>query len=190
MAARSKLLRLLSSHIRRVSSTTLSAGTPQRLLTSTNPIFTRHDFFKRCIQTTPTIPTDVGLENRDATSLNTVATAQGSDIDNGSNLKHSVLSNLKVSGRHDMAMVFTCKVCETRSVKTLCRESYEKGVVVARCGGCDNMHLIADRRGWFGEPGSVEEFLAARGEDVRKGNADTMNLTLEDLAGKDGLEKN
>lgn len=96
----------------------------------------------------------------------------------------TALSNLKTSSRHDLAMVFTCKVCETRSVKTACRESYEKGVVVVRCGGCDNYHLIADRLGMFGQPGSVEDFLAARGEDVKKGSVDTLNLTLEDLTGK------
>lgn len=96
---------------------------------------------------------------------------------------HSAVSSLKTSSRHDLAMVFTCKVCETRSVKTACRESYEKGVVVARCDGCNNLHLMADRLGWFGEPGSVEDLLAARGEEVKKGSADTINLTLEDLAG-------
>ena len=85
-------------------------------------------------------------------------------------------------------MIFTCKVCETRSVKTVCRESYEKGVVVARCGGCNNLHLIADRLGWFGEPGSIEDFLATRGEEVKKGSVDTLNLTLEDLAGKGALK--
>lgn len=99
------------------------------------------------------------------------------------NVKFTAFSNLKPSARHDMVMVFTCKVCETRSVKTLCRESYEKGVVVARCEGCSNLHLIADRLGWFGEPGSVEDLLAAQGQDVRKGSIDTLNLTLEDLIG-------
>ncbi|KAK1267728.1 hypothetical protein QJS04_geneDACA000314 [Acorus gramineus] len=92
-------------------------------------------------------------------------------------------SNLRSSTRHDFVMIFTCKVCETRSMKTACRESYDKGVVVARCDGCNNLHLIADRLGWFGEPGSVEEFLAARGEDVKKGSLETLNLTMEDLAG-------
>ncbi|KAK9669730.1 hypothetical protein RND81_13G150600 [Saponaria officinalis] len=96
----------------------------------------------------------------------------------------SAMSNLKVSSRHDLAMVFTCKVCETRSVKTCCRESYENGVVVVRCGGCNNLHLMADRLGWFGEPGSVEDLLAARGDDVKRGGIDSLNLTLEDLAGK------
>ncbi|KAI3917099.1 hypothetical protein MKX01_003548 [Papaver californicum] len=94
-------------------------------------------------------------------------------------LKYSVTSSLKTTARHDLAMVFTCKVCETRSVKTASRESYDKGVVVARCDGCNNFHLIADRLGIFGEPGSIKEFLAARGEEVKKGSADTLN----DLAG-------
>ncbi|KAL4575211.1 hypothetical protein LXL04_022053 [Taraxacum kok-saghyz] len=90
-------------------------------------------------------------------------------------------SELKISPRHDLAMMFTCKVCETRSVKTISRESYEKGVVVARCGGCNNYHLIADHLGIFGEKGSIEDILAERGEEIRRGNSDTLNLTLEDL---------
>uniref|UniRef100_A0A7C9DU81 DNL-type domain-containing protein n=2 Tax=Opuntia streptacantha TaxID=393608 RepID=A0A7C9DU81_OPUST len=99
-------------------------------------------------------------------------------------VKYSAISNLKVSSRHDLALIFTCKVCETRSLKTCCRESYDKGVVVVRCSGCNNLHLIADRLGWFGEPGSIEDLLAARGEGVKKGAVDSLNLTLEDLAGK------
>ncbi|MCI75527.1 DNL-type zinc finger, partial [Trifolium medium] len=37
---------------------------------------------------------------------------------------------------------------------------------------------------WFGEPGTVEDFLAARGEEVKSRSVDTLNLTLEDIAGK------
>ncbi|CAN6245595.1 unnamed protein product [Urochloa humidicola] len=92
-------------------------------------------------------------------------------------------SNLKISPRHDLAMVFTCKVCETRSMKMASRDSYNNGVVVARCGGCNNLHLIADRLGWFGEPGSIEDFLAAQGEEVKKGSTDTLNFSLDDLVG-------
>ncbi|XP_047336223.1 uncharacterized protein C24H6.02c [Impatiens glandulifera] len=104
---------------------------------------------------------------------------------NSMKLSSNNISNLKMtSPRHDLAMMFTCKVCETRSLKTCCRESYEKGVVVARCGGCNNLHLIADHLGWFGEPGSIEDFLSERGEEFKKGCVETLNLTLEDLAGK------
>ncbi|KAM0855262.1 hypothetical protein ACQ4PT_049895 [Festuca glaucescens] len=92
-------------------------------------------------------------------------------------------SSLKISPRHDLAMIFTCKVCDTRSMKMASRESYENGVVVARCGGCNNLHLMADRLGWFGQPGSIEDFLADKGEEVKKGATDTLNFTLEDLAG-------
>nr|XP_043611206.1 uncharacterized protein C24H6.02c [Erigeron canadensis] len=92
-------------------------------------------------------------------------------------------SQLKVSPRHDLAMMFTCTKCDTRSLKTISRESYEKGVVVARCGGCNNYHLIADHLGIFGEKCNIEDILAARGEEVRKGNSDTLNLTLDDLVG-------
>lgn len=95
----------------------------------------------------------------------------------------SAASEMKISQRHNLAMVYTCKVCETRSVKTMSRESYEKGIVIVRCGGCNNLHLIADRLGWFGEPSSVEDFLRARGEQIRKGVQDSYELTLEDLAG-------
>lgn len=112
---------------------------------------------------------------------NSVEVLESSGGDNS--VKYTALSNLKTSKWHDLAMVFTCKVCETRSVKTVCRESYEKGVVVVRCGGCLNLHLIADRLGWFGEPASVEDLLAARGEEVKKGSIDSLNLTAEDLAG-------
>ncbi|KAI3987293.1 hypothetical protein MKX01_003043 [Papaver californicum] len=136
---------------------------------------------KRAIQT-DSEPADnnkvaVEVEEEQNNSIKTI------DVEKSISSKYSVASSLKTSARHDLAMVFTCKVCETRSVKTASRESYDKGVVVARCDGCNNFHLIADRLGIFGEPGSIEEFLAARGEEVKKGSADTLNLTLDDLAG-------
>ena len=33
-----------------------------------------------------------------------------------------------------------------------------------QCPGCQARHLIADRLGWFGEKGSIEDFLAEHGE--------------------------
>lgn len=157
-------------------------------------IFSRYELGKRDIQT-ETKPAfsftteDPQLENQKAGSLEP-------SCDSNDHPSHSyprklaevkILAeyNLKTSPRHDLCMVFTCKVCDTRSVKTASRESYEKGVVVARCGGCDNLHLLADHLGMFGEKFSVEDFLAARGEEVKNGSTDTLNLTIEDLAGKD-----
>ena len=77
-------------------------------------------------------------------------------------------------------MVFTCGRCDTRAVKGFSRQAYEHGarrarqralrlrshasppaagVVLVDCPGCNVRHLIADRKGWFGEAGSVESFL-------------------------------
>lgn len=44
------------------------------------------------------------------------------------------------------------------------KQTYETGVVIVRCPGCNGNHLIADRLGWFGEPGSVENYLQEQGQ--------------------------
>ncbi|CAN0825608.1 DNL-type zinc finger protein [Linum grandiflorum] len=194
-----KTARLLSSLAQnpRPSSAAFLSGRAEgagQLLPSAGSIFTRKDFYQRWFQTQTTLD---GHQVKDdpltvnATSLNTESSSTGAveveKMSNGSKPEVSTTSQLKISARHDMAMMFTCNVCETRSLKTLSKDSYEKGVVVARCGGCNNLHLIADRLGWFGEPGSVEDLLASRGEAVMRGSADTLNLTLEDLAGKNNI---
>ena len=44
---------------------------------------------------------------------------------------------------------FTCNKCESRSKKTISKQAYQEGVVLIRCDGCENLHLIADNLGWF-----------------------------------------
>ena len=169
----------------------LPAEPPSLVLPSAGVFFSiRHDFYRWLkTQANPAGQANEDAENHEADGLKSTSDLVNIPSEtNHSAVMHSTISNFKTSSRHDLAMIFTCKVCETRLVKTVCRESYEKGVVVARCGGCNNLHLIADRLGWFGEPGSIEDFLATRGEEVKKGSVDTLNLTLEDLAGKGALK--
>lgn len=89
-----------------------------------------------------------------------------------------------------LAIIYTCKVCDTRSAKQFTEHSYRHGVVLVRCPGCQNLHLIADRLGWFedseddGKGWDVEKALAKAGENVKAvSHGDVLELTLDDIVG-------
>lgn len=50
-----------------------------------------------------------------------------------------------------IAMTFVCKKCNTKSTKTFSKQAYTKGIVIIKCPGCGNNHLIADNLGWFSD---------------------------------------
>jgi len=80
------------------------------------------------------------------------------------------------------ALAFTCGVCEGRSVKKISKRAYHHGVVLVRCGGCNNLHLIADNLKWFGdETINIEQIMREKGEEVQKLNQ--FRLGGDDLDG-------
>jgi hypothetical protein len=71
------------------------------------------------------------------------------------------------------AFVYTCMKCETRSAKRIAKRAYHEGVVIVKCGGCGNLHLVADNLRWFGDSAeNVESILKTRGEEIVKGLVD------------------
>ncbi len=66
-------------------------------------------------------------------------------------------------------LMFTCGVCNNRQARTFSKDAYENGVVLIRCEGCDNLHLIADNLGWFREEKiNIEDIMQEKGKKVFK----------------------
>ncbi|CDJ62176.1 Zf-DNL-domain-containing protein, related [Eimeria necatrix] len=98
---------------------------------------------------------------------------EGQSLPKKSNEGPSVRVNLsRIPGTENakdglMTLVFTCCKCNRRSAKKFSKVAYTQGVVIVRCPGCSNLHLVADRLKWFGdEESDVETILAAKGEKV------------------------
>lgn len=92
-----------------------------------------------------------------------------------------------VHASHKLAVIYTCKKCNTRSGKMIGKQAYDHGVVLVRCPGCNNLHLIADRLQFFtDESWDIEGGLERYGESVQAVNRDNiLELTPKDILGEE-----
>lgn len=63
--------------------------------------------------------------------------------------------------------MFTCGKCNTKAIRSFTKNAYHKGVVLIRCEGCQNIHLVADNIGWFGpDPKNLQNMGEGKVEKV------------------------
>ena len=56
-----------------------------------------------------------------------------------------------------------------RPSQVISRKSYDTGVVLVCCDRCENLHLIADNKGFFDDDNvNIETIMRAKGQDVRR----------------------
>lgn len=81
-------------------------------------------------------------------------------------------------------LYYTCKKCNSRNAHIISKLAYEKGVVIVKCNGCQNNHLIADNLKWFKDDNTnIEDILKQKGETVKRVSLDGSEI-LELLENK------
>jgi hypothetical protein len=120
---------------------------------------------------------------RFSTNLNDLKDKNQERIDQNSNqqLNNSTMINydkikgVKAGDSSHYIIQFTCKKCEHRTTRMFTKNSYHNGIVLIRCEGCENYHLIADNLGWFKDSKTnIEDIMKEKGEDYKKLTVDGL----------------
>eukprot|EP00956_Cyclotella_meneghiniana_P003803 scaffold4601_cov51-Cyclotella_meneghiniana.AAC.3 len=122
----------------------------------------------------PPIGASSYCDSADNNGMSSTNRANLSEISNGIKISADQVASRKFQ------LQYTCKICNTRNSIKVTRIAYRKGIVIAKCKGCDNKHLIADNLNWLsgfdydnGER-NIEQFMENRSEESEFANEDLV----------------
>jgi protein import protein ZIM17 len=182
------MLRIFSI-VKRSSSSLLSQSLLSQSLLSKSLLFNKKLYKNIFIRNITISKNNNNNNNNNNNSINTNTINNNeikikNDINEDNNMEMNDVPGVKSSGEK-LIIVYTCKVCDTRSAKKISKQGYNKGVVLVRCAKCQNLHLIADHLGIFEEKGwDIKKYLEKSGENVNVINDDNvLELTPKDILG-------
>jgi len=129
---------------------------------------------------TPITPLSDLSKDDEKLVLNEVSNEDKTENDDSKTVENTSYNSLDEiqgtkTGKKILAMVYTCKKCNTRSAKKFTEQAYTQGVVLIRCPSCQSLHLIADNLGMFGDNNwNIEKYLKEHGENVTVVNEDDV----------------
>ncbi len=114
-----------------------------------------------------------------------LSSVRGIETVSNGDISFADIPGVKTSG-DKMIIMYTCKVCNTRSAKKISKNGYENGVVIVRCSCCQSKHLIADNMGVFEDAGwNIHDYLSSKEGENSKFvvDDDVFELSLKDVVG-------
>lgn len=100
-------------------------------------------------------------------------------------LNEKKIKGISMDEKGNFMIIYTCKVCETRQSRSFTKNAYKNGIVILKCEGCQNLHLIADNLGWFQDGKvNIEDIVREGGGQLLK--VEAKGEVQEFLIGKLG----